>query len=179
MPTPTSFPHNTSSVNARNPFSLLTVFGKIYPFINPFPSSLFQHQNETGQTNIWSTNKQMSFPGTSGICNLISMHLFDKTNECKRKKVASRDLCCFLLPEHIWSKRRLDGLNVFLRARSCQTFWRARLIARRLPGLFVWNISNKELVAHCHLEPKTTKVKRQTLKILSSIFLRLFCIHII
>lgn len=81
-------------------------------------------------------------------------------NECTRGRLTSRSLCCFLLPEHIWSKRGLDGLNVFLRARSCQTFWRARLIARRLPGLFVWNISNKELVAHCHLQLKTTQVKK-------------------
>lgn len=38
---------------------------------------------------------------------------------------------------------RVRSLKCVVRAPSCQTFWRVRLIAHRLPGLFVWYISNK------------------------------------
>lgn len=38
---------------------------------------------------------------------------------------------------------RVRSLKCVVRAPSCQTFWRVRLIAHRLPGLFVWCISNK------------------------------------
>lgn len=43
---------------------------------------------------------------------------------------------------------RVRSLKCVVRAPSCQTFWRVRLIAHRLPGLFVWYISNKPREAY-------------------------------
>lgn len=43
---------------------------------------------------------------------------------------------------------RVRSLKCVARAPSCQTFWRVRLIAHRLPALFVWYISNKPREAY-------------------------------
>lgn len=63
---------------------------------------------------------------------------------CEQKTGSNLSGQCFSpLPVLHLIRGRVRSLKCVVRAPSCQTFWRVRLIAHRLPGLFVWYISNK------------------------------------
>lgn len=70
-------------------------------------------------------------PATARLC------LWTETGSNLRGQCFSPASCLHLM------RQRVRSLKCVVRALSCQTFWRVRLIARRLPGLFVWYISNK------------------------------------
>lgn len=70
-------------------------------------------------------------PATARLC------LWTETGSNLRGQCFSPASCLHLI------RQRVRSLKCVVRAPSCQTFWRVRLIARRLPGLFVWYISNK------------------------------------